>query len=175
MKNHSFFKELQLCHNGLFRGMDDQIFKNQYTLERMIVWLINPLEFNLRQFDPWKKNDTWKIFESATPKKVNSAHLPPGKIYLDRNPWKKLQSRDPLVFYPCMDKKWNSPIIFTSLHLYLVGSIQIHSGLLSILLEISVLFLLLCFIFKKKDPPTMACFPPNVALNFQHAVVQNYF
>ena len=23
------------------------------------------------------------IFESATPKKVNSAHLPPGKIYLE--------------------------------------------------------------------------------------------
>ena len=39
----------------LYRGMDDQIFKNQYTLERMIVWLINPLEFNLRRkFSPWK-------------------------------------------------------------------------------------------------------------------------
>ena len=29
-----------------YRGMSDQICKNQYALERMIVWLINPLEFN---------------------------------------------------------------------------------------------------------------------------------
>ena len=31
--------------------MDNQIFKNQYVLERMIVWLINPLELNLCWFD----------------------------------------------------------------------------------------------------------------------------
>ena len=38
-----------------YKGMGDQILKNQYTLERMIVWLINPLEFNLRQFNPSEK------------------------------------------------------------------------------------------------------------------------
>ena len=37
-----------------YRGMDDQIFKNQYVLERMIVWLINPLELNLDWFNPGK-------------------------------------------------------------------------------------------------------------------------
>ena len=34
-----------------YRGMEDQIFKNQYILERMIVWFINPLEL-------WEKIDT---------------------------------------------------------------------------------------------------------------------
>ena len=29
-----------------------------FNLERMIVQLINPLEFNLRQFNPSEKNDT---------------------------------------------------------------------------------------------------------------------
>ena len=80
--------------------MDDQIFKNQYTLERMIVWLINPLEFNLRQFSPSEKMIPEKMLESATPKKVNSENLPPGKIYLKiETPGKKSQSRDSLDCY----------------------------------------------------------------------------
>ena len=32
--------------------MDEQIFKNQYNLDRIIVWLINPLEMKLGWFDP---------------------------------------------------------------------------------------------------------------------------
>ena len=40
------------------RGMDNQIFKDQYVLERMIVWLINPLELNLCQFDPSEKDNS---------------------------------------------------------------------------------------------------------------------
>ena len=28
--------------------MDNQIFKNQYAQERMIVWLKNPVELNLK-------------------------------------------------------------------------------------------------------------------------------
>ena len=60
--------------------MEDQIFKNQYALERVIVWLINPLEFNLGQFCPLEKMIPENFFESATPKKVNSANLPHGKI-----------------------------------------------------------------------------------------------
>ena len=59
-----------------YRGMDDQIFKNQCALERMIVWHLNPLEFILRQFEiPQKKMIPEKIFESAISKKVNSANL----------------------------------------------------------------------------------------------------
>ena len=49
-----------------------------------------------------------KIFESAIPKKVNTANLPLGKIYLEIDPWKKSQSTDPLDFYVhthVMDKK----------------------------------------------------------------------
>ena len=38
--------------------MDNQIFKNQYVLERMIVWLVIPLELNLCQFDPSEKDDS---------------------------------------------------------------------------------------------------------------------
>ena len=34
---------LKLTEIYLYRGKDDQIFKNQYVLERMIVLLINPL------------------------------------------------------------------------------------------------------------------------------------
>ena len=40
--------------------MDNQFFKNQYTLERMIAWLINPLQSYLRKLDLLEKNDTWK-------------------------------------------------------------------------------------------------------------------
>ena len=62
---------------------------------------------------PQKKMIPEKIFESAIPKKVNTANLPLGKIYLEIDPWKKSQSTDPLDFYVhthVMDKKWNSPI-----------------------------------------------------------------
>ena len=84
-----------------YRGIDAQILKNQYALERMIVWLINPLEFNLRQFNPSEKNDTWKkIFESVTPKKGKYCKFTPWKnIPWERKPWKKSQSSDPLDFY----------------------------------------------------------------------------
>ena len=40
--------------------MDNQFFKNQYVLERMIVWLTNPLELNLCQFDSSERDDIWK-------------------------------------------------------------------------------------------------------------------
>ena len=54
--------------------MDNKIFKNQYALERMIAWLINPLELNLCQFDLSEKDDSylanWKKYQSPTPKKV---------------------------------------------------------------------------------------------------------
>ena len=101
-----------------YKGMGDQIFKNQYTLERMVVWLISPLKFNLRQFNPSERNgnwkiDTWKFFESATPKRVNCSNLPPGKIYLNIETPKKMTIKGPpglLHPYPCTDKKWNSPM-----------------------------------------------------------------
>ena len=35
--------------------------EDQYVLRRMNGWLINPLELNLRQFDPWK-NDALESF-----------------------------------------------------------------------------------------------------------------
>ena len=53
--------------------MDEQIFKNHYALERMIVWFINPLELNARWFDPselGKKMLPGKHFQSLTPKKL---------------------------------------------------------------------------------------------------------
>ena len=76
----------------------------------------SPPEFNLRQFDPLEKKMIAEIiFESTTPKKVNSAHLPPGKIYLEiEDPGKNHYQGTPLDFYvhtpACMDKKWNSPM-----------------------------------------------------------------
>ena len=63
--------------------MDNQFFKNQYTLERMIVWLINPLESNLRKFNTLEKNDTWKqISVYPTPKKVTLQIYPLEKYTL---------------------------------------------------------------------------------------------
>ena len=49
--------------------MDDQIFKNQYIMDRMIVWLINPLELNFCQFDPSEKDDIWKKLSVSHPEK----------------------------------------------------------------------------------------------------------
>ena len=57
-----------------------------------------------------------KFFESTTPKKVNSANLPPGKIYLKiETPGKNHNQGTPgfLCPYPCTDKKWNSPFFYS--------------------------------------------------------------
>ena len=63
--------------------MDNQFFKNQYILERMIVWLINLLESNLRKFNTLKKNDTWKqISVCPKPKKVTVQIYPLEKYTL---------------------------------------------------------------------------------------------
>ena len=51
--------------------MDDQIFKNQYALERMIVK--SPLELNLRRFDPSEKMISVKKFSVSHPEKGNCA------------------------------------------------------------------------------------------------------
>ena len=53
-------------HNGLFQFLSIQRygepnFWNQYVLGRMNGWLMNPLELNLRQIDPWK-NDALESF-----------------------------------------------------------------------------------------------------------------
>ena len=94
--------------------MDNQNFKNQYVLERMVVWLINPLELNLSQFNLSEKIDTWEKFSVSHLEKGNCANSPPGKIYLEIEiPGKKTIIMGPTGFlhpYPCMDKKWNSPI-----------------------------------------------------------------
>ena len=58
---------LTIHQNGLFHFLssDDQIGFNECVQERMIVWLITPLELNLRRFDPseekWylKKSHNW--------------------------------------------------------------------------------------------------------------------
>ena len=49
-----------------YRGMRDQIFRNKYVLERMVVWLINPLELNYCQFEKMMPE---KDFQSPTKKK----------------------------------------------------------------------------------------------------------
>ena len=88
-------KSIELFHFLLmYRGMDNQIFKNQYTQEKMIVvWLINPVELNLRQFSLLEKKDTWKIFSISHTEwnlHCNCANLPPWKnITWDKNHWKK--------------------------------------------------------------------------------------
>ena len=54
-----------------YRGMDEQTFKNQYALERMVVWFINPLELNARWFNLSELRKKWyleKIF-SLPPRK----------------------------------------------------------------------------------------------------------
>ena len=52
--------------------MDNQIFKNQYALNKMIVWLKNALEFNPRQFNRLEKDDTRKQISVSHPKKVTA-------------------------------------------------------------------------------------------------------
>ena len=51
--------------------MHGHIFKNQYTLERMIVWIINPLELKSDDSIPRKKMIHEKNFQTPTPKKLN--------------------------------------------------------------------------------------------------------
>ena len=62
--------------------MDDQIFKNQCILERMIVWLINPLELNLCWSDPSEKGDIWKKLSVSHPEKGNIKSTPLEKYTL---------------------------------------------------------------------------------------------
>ena len=83
-----------------YMGIDDQIFENQYVLEKMIVWLINPQELNLSRFDPSEKNEIIKKnFQSHTRKKSNSVDLPPVKIYLEiETPGKNHNQRIPWIF-----------------------------------------------------------------------------
>ena len=74
-------------HIGLFYSLSIQgygrpNFKNQYALERMIVWFINPLELNLTRFDPLEIIITVKKILVSHPEKSNCANLTPGKIYI---------------------------------------------------------------------------------------------
>ena len=85
--------------------MDDQIFKNQYVLERMIVWLINPMELNLSRFNLSEKISTRKKFSVSHLEKGSTADLPPGKIYLGTET-------------PGKNHNQGTPWIFTSIPLY---------------------------------------------------------
>ena len=97
-----------------YRGMDDQIFKNQYILERMI-WLWNPLELILSWFDPSEK---WYLKKRLS--------LPPQRLLCWFTPWKNILWVEPpekiiikgpsrlLGSYPCMDKKCNSSILLVA-------------------------------------------------------------
>ena len=61
--------------------MDDQILKNQYTLERITFWLINPIP---------REKHTWKKFSVSNPEKAGRANLPSGKTNLQiETPGKK--------------------------------------------------------------------------------------
>ena len=76
-------------------------------------WLISPLQYNLNWI-PQKKMIPEKFFESATPKKVNTANLPTRKIYIEIGTPGKITIQWPPGFlhpYACTDKKWNSPIL----------------------------------------------------------------
>ena len=81
--------------------MDIQFFKNQYALERMIVWPISSLEFNLRQFEiPQKKMIPENKFWVCHPKKGKSCKFTLWKnIPWDENVWKKSQPKEPLDLY----------------------------------------------------------------------------
>ena len=98
------------------RGMDEEIFKNKYPLEKMIVWLINLLKSNPGWFDLQEKMIPKTYFQSPPPpkkKNVNHANLPPGKTYLEIEPLEKIIIKGLPGFlrpYSCMDKKWNSQI-----------------------------------------------------------------
>ena len=90
-----------------YKGMDDQISKNQCILQRTIVWLINPLELNLRWFDPSEKNDiSEKFFHSPTLKKVTVQIYPQEKYTLRQRSLEKITIKRPPRFlrpYPCTE------------------------------------------------------------------------
>ena len=69
--------------------MDDQVFKNQYVLERMILWLINLLKLNVIRVSPSEKIDTLKKNQSPTRKKVSVPIYSLEKYTLRKNHWKK--------------------------------------------------------------------------------------
>ena len=74
--------------------MDSQFLKTNTPWERMIVWLINPLEFNLRKFNSLEKNDTWKqISIYPTPKKITVQIKPLEKYTLRQKPLKKIHNQ----------------------------------------------------------------------------------
>ena len=59
------------------------------------------------------------VFESATPRKVNSANLPSGKMYLEIETLGKNHNQGTpglLHPYPCADEKWNSPIYVVAIY-----------------------------------------------------------
>ena len=71
--------------------MEGQNFKNQYALERMIVWLIDPQELNLIDNSIPQKKWYQKKNLVSQPKKVRYRQdLPPVEKYAltwDRNPY----------------------------------------------------------------------------------------
>ena len=104
-----------LFHFSSIQGYGRPNFKNQYSLERMTVWFINPLELNLTQFDPLEMMITVKKILVSHPENSNCANSPPGKIYIyfRINSWKKIIIKRPLRFlypYPSTDKNWNNPL-----------------------------------------------------------------
>ena len=95
--------------------MDNQIFKNQYALEKMIFWFIIPLEFNLKQFNALEENDSYlKTNFAHTLKKVANccANLPSQKIIIKGSPRF-------LHLYTCAEEKWHSwwvPVMLDALN-----------------------------------------------------------
>ena len=81
-----------------YTGMDDQSFRNQYALERIIIWLMNFLELNHRQFNPLEKNNTWKKNQSPTLKKVIVQMQPLEKYTLRETPGKNHNQGTPWIF-----------------------------------------------------------------------------
>ena len=96
---------LRMCYSIFYpyRGMDDQIFKNQCILEKMIVWLCWP---GLSE-----KDDIWKKLLVSHPEKGNCENLPLEKYTLKQKPLEKIiikGSPGILHPYPCMNKKRNT-------------------------------------------------------------------
>ena len=87
--------------------MDDQIVKNQYVLEKKIVWLISHLELNLCRFDSSERDDIWKKLSFSRPEKGDCKFTPCKKYLEIETPEKIIIKGSPGFFhpYPCMDKK----------------------------------------------------------------------
>ena len=95
------------------QGYEQPNFEKPTCPGKNDCWLISPLEYNLNSI-PQKKMIPEKFFESATPKKVNTANLPTRKIYIEIGTPGKITIQWPPGFlhpYACTDKKWNSPIL----------------------------------------------------------------